>query len=105
MAEIIVFENHTERAQMSAGPCHDWEHQKQIFGTETKKLLLNCSKLFRVATKLEEGDSEMLLKKIFGIAKSHGVRITWYGNSKSACEPDRFLVSGYGIDRLAFIQC
>ena len=50
-------------------------------------------------------DDRLLLKKIYGIAKAHGLYVTWYGKGSISCEPDRFLVSGRGYDRLAFIQC
>lgn len=105
MANLIVFENDMERAMLSAGVEHDWENQKCLFGIETKKLLDTCDKLFHAAVRFKSGDEDKLLRKIYGIAKAHGVHIKWYGMSKSACEPDRFLVSGYGAERLAFIQC
>lgn len=103
MATIVVFESNEERAMMCANVCHDWENQKDIFGKETKKLLDACYNLFHASIR-KKGDEAKLLKKIFGIAKSHGVYITWYGMS-SSCEPDRFLVSGHGFERLALIQC
>ena len=104
-AKLVVFENNTERAMMCADVCHDWEHQQDIFGNETQKLLNTCEKLLDVSLKFSSKEEEtLLLKKIFGIAKSHGVSITWYGMAPVS-EPDRFLVSGRGHDRLAYIQC
>ena len=65
-----------------------------------------CESLFQVALYHKGKDIEQkLLKKIFGIAKAHGLYITWYGKGCGPCEPDRFLVSGHGVERLAFIQC
>ena len=102
---MVVFENNKERARMCADFCHDW-NQKKIFGSETQKLLDTCEKLFRARLQFQGKDyEERLLKKIFGIAKAHGLYITWYGKGCGPCEPDRFLVSGRGFERLAFIQC
>lgn len=103
-AKVLVFENHTERAMMCANLSHDWDNQEKIFGNEEDKLLKTCVKLFRVAIRLEEGDEDKLLKKVYGIAKAHGVHIKWYGLANS-CKPDRFLVSGRGVEELALIQC
>lgn len=105
MVTMVVFENNMERAMMCAGPLHNWRNQKNIFGPETQKLLDTCEKLYRTKLGFEKMDSEELLKKIYGIAKAHGLYITWYGNRRGPCEPDRFLVSGRGVERLAFIQC
>ena len=106
MVTMVVFENNTERAMMCAGACHNWRNQKKIFGSETQKLLDTCEKLFRAKLCFKEKDvEEQLLRKIFGIAKAHGLYITWYGIGSGPCEPDRFLVSGRGFERLAFIQC
>lgn len=105
MAKIVVFENDRERAMMCADSCHDWANQKDIFGTETSKLLDTCNKLFHAALHFQNKEAEQFLKKIYGIAKAHGLRITWYGKGYGVCEPDRFLVSGQGHERLAFIQC
>ena len=105
-ATIVVFENNKEMAMMSAEVCHDWRNQKEIFGSETQKLLDTCTELFHAALRYQVKEVEQqLLKKIFGIAKAHGLYITWYGNGRGPCEPDRFLVSGRGVERLAFIQC
>lgn len=90
MPKIVVFESTTK---------------KEIFGTEEEKLLNTCTELFHAALRFQGKEVEQqLLKKIFGIAKAHGVYITWYGK-KAPCEPDRFLVSGRGVERLALIQC
>jgi hypothetical protein len=105
-ATMVVFENGKERAMMCADLCHNWENQKEIFGSETQKLLDTCTELFHASLRYQGKEVEQqLLKKIFGIAKAHGCYITWYGNGRGPCEPDRFLVSGRGIERLAFIQC
>ena len=104
-AKIIVFENNSERAMMSADMYHDWNNQRSIFGTETQKLLKLCEKLFHVALHSQDKELEMkLLKKINGIAKTHAVYIRWYGMGLGTYEPDKFLVSEKGI-RLALIQC
>ena len=104
-AMMVVFENDKERGMMCASCGHDWRNQKMIFGTETEKLLTTCKELFRTSLRHQGKEVEQkLLKKIYGIAKAHGVFITWYGNGYP-CEPDRFLASGKGTDRLAFIQC
>ena len=101
---MIVFENSKEMSMMSADVCHDWRNQKKLFGSETQKLLDACTELFHAALRYQDKEVEQqLLKKIFGIAKTHGLYITWYGNGCGPCEPDRFLVSGRGIERLAFI--
>lgn len=104
-ALMVVFENDKERAMMSADPCHDWWNQKDIFGTETTKLLDTCEKLFHAALHFQKEEAERLLNKIYGIAKAHGLYITWYGRGKGTFEPDRFLVSGKGCETLAVIQC
>lgn len=104
-AELVVFENDRERAMMCADLGHHWESQKNIFGSETKKLLDTCEKLFNASLSNQGKKVEnQLLKKIYGIAKTHGLRVKWYGTG-SCCEPDRFLVSGNGFEELAFIQC
>ena len=91
MPKIVVFESTTK---------------KEIFGTEEEKLLNTCTELFHAALRFQGKEVEQqLLKKIFGIAKAHGVYITWYGNQSAPCEPDRFLVSGRGVEKLALIQC
>lgn len=106
MARMVVFENNTERAMMCSDLCHDWINQEEIFGFETQKLLDMCEKLFHANLRFQgKAVEEQLLKKIYGIAKSHGLYITWYGKGCGPCEPDRFLVSGHGFERLAFIQC
>ena len=105
MAKILVFENHQERAWKAAMPYHDWENQPCIFGRQEERVLKICEELYR--NKLHFGSKELekkLLRKLYGIAKFHGVRLTWYGNSSSA-EPDRFMVSGRGEERLALIYC
>ena len=104
-ARLIIFENETERSMMSAEMCHKWQSQENIFGGETQKLLTTCYKLFHVAIRVEQGDQAKLLKKICGIAKAHGVYITWYGSCSASRQPDRFLISGRGEERLGFIQC
>ena len=104
-AEIVVFETEKERAMMSADFTHDWKNQENIFGTETEKLLKTCDELFHASLRFQSKKVEKLMKKVYGIAKAHGVYITWYGMSKCANEPDRFLVSGRGHEYLAFIQC
>lgn len=104
-ATIVVFENDNERSMMCADLYHDFTNQKNIFGTENKKFLDACNELFLAALQNEKSESEQLLKKIYGIAKAHGLYVTWYGKGSISCEPDRFLVSGRGYDRLAFIQC
>ena len=104
MAFYLVFQNEEERATMSATASHNWRHQEKVFGNETEKLLGLCEKLFRAELKNNKEEVEKLQKRLYGIAKSHGVHIKWYGKS-SVCQPDRFLVSGRGHDRLAFIQC
>lgn len=105
MATIVVFENGTERAMMSADTCHAWSKQKLIFGKETEKLLDYCDRLFHAELHFQKEEAKYLKKKIYGIAKNHGLRITWYGEGHGPCEPDRFIVSGKGHTRLAMIQC
>ena len=104
MAVIVVFENNKERAGRSAELGHHWETQKKNFGTETEKLLDACDKLFYASLNFQKKDVNLLLKKIFGIAKAHGLKIIWYGADEYYCKPDRFLVLGKGKE-LAFIQC
>ena len=105
-AKLIVFENDEERAMMCASLGHNWDSQEAIFGKETKKLLYSCEELFHVSLKFQGVKAEnAMLKKIYGIAKDHGLYITWFGRGAGPCEPDRFLVSGHGEERLAFIQC
>ena len=105
MVNIVVFENDSERNQMCASLSHDWKNQKKIFGKETDKLLKLCYDLFQAALDFNKNEVERLKKKIFGIAKAHRLHIRWLGENTVACEPDRFIVSGRGYDRLAFIQC
>lgn len=91
MATLVIYENN---------------NKEELFGAETNKLLEKCEELFHVALRHQGKEAEkQLLKKIFGIAKAHGLYITWYGNGCGPCEPDRFLVSGRGVERLALIQC
>lgn len=102
-AQLVIFENRKERSMMCADVAHDWDNQKDIFGKETEKLLCTCQKLFRATMDHEEEDTERLLRKIYGIAKYHHVRIVW---NKS--RPDYFIVYGKGWfkkRRLALIQC
>lgn len=104
-AKLVVFGNDKERAMKCADFGHRWEDQQNIFGSETQKLLDACEKLFHASLYHQGKEIEnQLLKKIFGIAKAHGLKITWYGTG-SCREPDRFLVSGKGFEVLAFIQC
>ena len=53
-----------------------------------------CDENFLAALQYEKSESEQLLKKIYGIAKAHGLYVTWYGKGSISCEPDSFLVSG-----------
>ena len=101
--ELLVFQSAEERSTCHACSGHKWENQDNIFGKETEKLLATCKHLFRVSIDLEPGDEAKLLKKIYGICKAHGVYIMWYGLG-SPFEPDKFLISGRGHDRLGFIQ-
>jgi hypothetical protein len=109
-AQLIVFENSNERACCCADLCHDWENQPKIFGSETEKMLNMCNELKKVSLYPDLSYEEIkrrkkiLLKKIYGIAKAHGVFVHWYGETPPR-EPDRFLISGRGHERLAFIQC
>ena len=89
---LVVFENSEERATKCAGMCHDFGAQPNLFGKETTKLLQACKMLCHVALRMCEGDMDKQLRRIYGIAKSHGYRIVWYGNMPGPCEPDRFLV-------------
>ena len=89
---MVVFENAEERAAKCAGMCHDFDAQPNLFGKESGKLLQACKKLFHVAIRMDKGDMDKLLAKIYGIAKSHSCRIVWYGNPPGPCEPDRFLI-------------
>lgn len=89
---LVVFENAEERATKGAGMCHDFDAQPNLFGKEAAKLLQACKKLCHVALRMCEGDMDKLQAKIYGIAKSHGCRIVWYGNPPGPCEPDRFLI-------------
>ena len=89
---LVVFENSEERATKCAGMCHDFSAQPNLFGKETAKLLQACKMLCHVALRMCEGDMDKQLRRIYGIAKSHGYRIVWYGNMPGPCEPDRFLV-------------
>ena len=113
MATLIVFENKTERDECCAGLCHDWHNQPNIFGTETQKMLDTCTELMRVSLfsyfpklsfKEHEMRKQVLLRRIYGIAKTHGLYVRWRGLD-SVRQPDRFEISGHGHERLAFIQC
>lgn len=104
---LIVFENDIERCSMLAAVDHDFENQPLIFGKETDKFLEICRELCFGALRIEPMDAEKevkLLKKLYGIAMVHGLYVTWYGLSKSCFEPDRFLISGKGHDRYAYVQ-
>ena len=106
-ATLVVFQNENERSWMCADQFHDWNNQKLICGSETQKLVDNCEKLFKEVMHNHHKNKDVerkLLSKIYGIAKSHGLRVTWYGHGVT-CMPDRFLISGHGHERLAFIQC
>lgn len=106
MASMVVFENSTERAEMCADYLHNYEEEPDIFREDKEDLLETCDKLFLVAIHRKDDNKNKLLSKLYGIAKKHHVRITWYGDGTSCVhEPDRFLVSGRGHERLAYIQC
>ena len=111
MARLVVFLTHEERSMMCAP-----ERDINLFGREQEKLLELAYELFREDLKpswrKDNKRIAFLKKKIFGIAKSHGFRITWYGGEGGGvAEPDRFLISGRMKDSdkweecLAFIQC
>ena len=102
-ATMVVFENSKERAMMCADVGHDWINQEEIFGSDTQELLETCAKLTRAVR--DHHVRKQLLEKISDIASRHELTITWYGEGCGPCEPDRFLVSGRGVERLAFIQC
>ena len=102
--QILVFEDREERCMKLANYSHDWKNQKRIFGTETEKLLELCDKLFHTVLRNEKEEQAKLLKKIWGIAKAHGLYVVWYGTGGGACEPDRFLVYKHRKE-VAFIQC
>ena len=113
-ALLLVFANGNERASCCADLCHDWENQPNIFGSETEKMLNTCNELMKVSLRYTyypdlsyeeiKKRKQILLKKIYGIAKAHGLFVHWYGETPPL-EPDRFLISGRGHERLAFIQC
>ena len=104
-AKLVVFANNRERAQMMAAYSNSNCGNEKIFGKETEKFLNYCDELCNAAISLKKENIPRLLNKIYGIAKTHRVYITWYGMSKHAPEPDRFLISGRGHERLAMIQC
>ena len=67
-ATIVVFENSKEMAMMCADVCHDWRNQKEIFGSETQKLLDTCTELFHAALRYQ-GKERVLV-----VLANHGVQ-------------------------------
>ena len=105
MATIIVFENDEERTALCASPSHNFDAQPEIFGMATKRVLKTCDKLFHASLECNIKEIKKQQRKLYSLAKSHGVYIRWFGEGRKYSEPDFFLVAGHGYDRLAFIQC
>lgn len=114
MAFLIVFANTYEMVAHCADLCHDYKNQPRIFGCEEEKLLGACEELARTSYRytyypevpfeeLKER-KQNLLKKIYGIAKAHGLFVKWYGTGLPPYEPEYFLVRR-GSKDVAFISC